>query len=546
MDDPYFPDLDTAVEANQAALVGHGQSNHALLRPDVLEGALERAQNQYHYTGSMANAAAELAHGVGHAQAFEDGNKRTAYWLTHHFLRENGYGPETMPDDDEELAEHLIGYGEGTHDFQDTANMFHGRGHISRWNNVIATQDDDSWFEDYVRLALACEPPKLPPRTQRLGSTTGGWFPTLPELAHIYASGGTPLDRQYLCQIIETQLEGHGIRRAQYSFDWDHSDHQLIQEQDVFIKTATNFRYSSWADIETKAKRLIQTGKVHILRNGAQYIASHVEGDHGDYECEIQRLDPTSKAISLWSCSCPWDQFAWQRTRSWKKYEGRCCKHILATFWLSQSMPLDEEIGPGSEPQSPQPGGGGAMSPEMAQVPGGGTGAVPPAGAPGPVKPGIPNQQAPMPEPSGVPGQAPEPQPLIPQYPMDPSLQPAINPVSVPGQKPQTPLNPLQSPGGTFSHVAAQQFQNGDMVQLKKADFGTAVGLNGGETVEVGTNSIGEILGTDPLGLVQAYFAGPMSQSGKLQPHGVTLWCWPSDLIPRFDVRPPGPATRRR
>src|SRR5208282_5840113 len=134
--EPYFPTVDDAVEFNQAALEHHGQTNHALLRPDVLEGALGRAQNQYHYTGSMANAAAALAHGVGQAQAFEDGNKRTAYWLTHHFLHENGYG-QIAPSDDEELADHLIGYGEGTHGMDDTANMFRGRGHISKVTNIL-------------------------------------------------------------------------------------------------------------------------------------------------------------------------------------------------------------------------------------------------------------------------------------------------------------------------------------------------------------------------------------------------------------------------
>lgn len=121
-----FPSLEDAIAANQAALAAAGQGNHALLRPEVLEGALGRAQNQYYYTGSLANAAAALAHGVGQAQAFEDGNKRTAYWLTHQFLHENGLG-HLAPDDDEELADHLVGYGEGTHQMEDTADMFRAR-----------------------------------------------------------------------------------------------------------------------------------------------------------------------------------------------------------------------------------------------------------------------------------------------------------------------------------------------------------------------------------------------------------------------------------
>lgn len=124
--EPFFPTVEDAVEANKASLAGWGQTNHALLRPDVLEGALGRAQNYWHYERSLPRAAAALAHGVGQAQAFEDGNKRTAYWLTHHFLHENGLG-HLAPDDDEELADHIIGYGEGTHGMEDTARMFEAR-----------------------------------------------------------------------------------------------------------------------------------------------------------------------------------------------------------------------------------------------------------------------------------------------------------------------------------------------------------------------------------------------------------------------------------
>jgi hypothetical protein len=418
---------------------------------------------------------------------------------------------------------------------------------MPQWTQITATQSDDAFFEDYIRLALACEPPKLPDRTLRLGAVQAGWFPTVPGTAHIFASGGTPLDRFYACQIIEEQLAGHDIRRAQYSLDWDHSDTQLVKE-------------ASWTDIEQKAKGLLQGGKVHILRNGAQVIASHVEGEHGNYECEIQRQDPNSQSISLWSCTCPWDQFAWQRTRKWKKYEGRCCKHVLATFWLSQSMPLDEEIGPGAEgPQEPQ-GGAGAIpatfqegapqpTPGMEQVPGGGTGMVPPAGTPGPQKPGLPNQTAPSPVPTGpVPGQAPEPQPLIPQYPMDPSLQPAINPVSVPGQKPQSPLNPVQNSGGTFSFVkqSAETYVNGDMIQLLHEDVGQTVGLNSGQTQIIPQGSVGEVLGSDSLGLVNVLFSGSVAaERGNLEPHGVAAWLWPKDIA-RSNSRPPGPAVRRR
>lgn len=776
------------------------------------------------------------------------------------------------------------------------------------WDNVTATQNDDAFFEDYVRLALACEPPKLPAKVQRLGAVAAGWFPTLPATAHIFAEGGTPLDRAFARQVIATQLEGHGIKPASYSLDWDLADETLIKE-------------AGWPDIQAKATRLIQQGKVKITGNAADIVTGVVEGDHGTYNTEVQRQDPNSQSISMWSCECKWDQFAWQRTRQWKRLEGRVCvmpgtlitlktgeqipiedvkvddlvlthngigrvtqtmqndyvgrifsiyrfgfpdplevtedhevwstqtpdsvrnakynqgdlsrqgfkinddsflkplpqwvdsqdlrvhdwvastwvqptplgvgyhfatalgyylaegnivsqngklteiqwtfhedesdlhealaqalghlssarvrtyqypdrsvvsiritdhrlakefselaghyarqkklaasvlrwpiqdleamleahyqgdgtynqkdarlthytasddlaqqlfdilvkcgyvpswqrvtnnggpqnreavltmnrisykrqktgkgngrrrfearymskitkieereyegpvynlavdnqesyvangvvvhncSHVLATYWQALGMPLDEEIGPGSEggPQPEGGEGGGTMQapgqserPEptptpspFAQVPGGGTGMVPPAGTPGPQKPGLPNQQAPTPEPAGaVPGQAPEPRSLIPQYPMDPALQPAVNPVSVPGQKPQTPLNPIQNPGGTFSHVAAETtFTNGQMVQLKQEDYGQTVGLESGDTKLIPQNSIGEVLGVDPLGLVNVYFAGPQAQAGRMEPHGVTMWAWPQDLIARPDVPAAGPAIRRR
>lgn len=790
------------------------------------------------------------------------------------------------------------------------------------WDKVTSTQNDDAWFEDYCRIALACEPPKLPERIQRLGSVAAGWFPTLPGTAHVFATGGTSLDRAFAFQVIAAQLEGHGIKPASYSLDWDLADETLIKE-------------AGWPDIQAKATRLIKSGKVKITGNARDIVTGVVEGDHGTYNTEVQRQDPESQSISMWSCecsvagnmivmadgtrkavedievgdrvltalgtigvvghtmnrhydgdifgfcmggssetiwvtgkhrlltpegpkeakdwegddctflpqpilgetkairvsdfvsglieqdgwlykpnklfgsnrvrkesrpisplsphqkpipveiafdenfarlaglfvaegmatprgelrwafnanephlanemvrrlgaygidnaqisqkgnsltvavqakpladlfvqlfgtgshdkklhpvimampkhilsiffdawvegdghrskngvryllatvsdnlamqarlilsllgcesvirrkeknssplvpnggpinyviwrtnqttpkkvtrrfeeskvvqqmrpiarhhftgtvynfevleehsyvfapgiaslNCKWDQFAWQRTRQWKKYEGRTCSHVLATYWQGLSLPFDEDIGPGAGEPQPEGGEGGAAmvapgqseqpAPEpqpspFAQVPGGGTGMVPPAGTSGPQKPGLPNQTAPTPEPAGgVPGQAPEPRSLIPQYPHDPALQPAVNPVSVPGQKPQTPLNPIQNPGGTFSHIAAQQFTNGDMVQLKQADFGQTVGLNAGETKEVPANSIGEILGVDPLGLVNVYYAGPQGEAGRMEPHGVTAWHWPKDIIPRPDLRKPGPATRRR
>ena len=127
----YFPTLEDAREANVQSLAIHGQTNHALLRSDVLEFALGRAANHYEYGEGeqaelIANAAGALAHGVGAAQAFEDGNKRTAYWLTHGFLYANGFA-QLAREDDTEFAEQLVGHGEGACSMEETQGLFRGR-----------------------------------------------------------------------------------------------------------------------------------------------------------------------------------------------------------------------------------------------------------------------------------------------------------------------------------------------------------------------------------------------------------------------------------
>jgi hypothetical protein len=517
---------------------------------------------------------------------------------------------------------------------------------------IIATQDFESFFEDYVKEVISSDTAGLPPFKQRIGAATASWFECQPGVYHLSAKGGTIGDRALAQAVVQAQLDAQGFKRATYTFRWDRSDSELMKT-------------SAWQDIEAKAKRLIESGKVHVLRNSGETIVGHVEGDHGNYESEIWRNDPNSQSISLWDCTCPWDQFAWQRTRQWKKLEGRPCAHVLALYWKSLATPLDEESSPGEGPTTPNAGMPGGAAPIVQGQP-----SFQPSMGPGQASPG---STAPMP-----PGVAAPPPELIPQFPGNPELQPQVNPVSVPGGKPQTPLNPVQNigapgVGGTFSKVAdwdldesyyhraptqererirahglhpsapkdspfwqeehesldpqiatqpkgvylapsvkdtmtgpgyeytdvwkvdpsyleekqsdplfpeadmvvvphaippealslhipyehsearkakvanEEQFANGVMVVNKNTEWGTAVGLNPGESVEIPMNSQGEVLGQDPTtGMIEVYFAGPMKERGNLEPHGAVAFFFPSELTLRPDIRPPGPAIRRR
>src|SRR4051812_33358533 len=181
--------------------------------------------------------------------------------------------------------------------------------------NITKVTDEQDWLEGYVKLALAVPPPSLPAKRHKLGSCSIQWFETEPGMAFLDTRGGTVNDRSLAREYMKAMLSGHGYRIARYEIDYDGPD------TDEALSKIAGVKVSKWTDIMAKAKRLIQTGKVQLLRNGGDTIVGSVVGDHGTYQTEISREDPNSQSITQWQCDCPWDQYAWQRTRQWKKYE---------------------------------------------------------------------------------------------------------------------------------------------------------------------------------------------------------------------------------
>lgn len=243
---------------------------------------------------------------------------------------------------------------------------------------------------------------------------------------------------------------------------------------------------ASWADVAAKAKRLVQQGKVTILRNAPHHVMAHVVGDGTDnggepdeHDVEISRHDPASQIIEQWNCDCAWAQYAFDRTRKWKKFEGRVCSHVLATYWKARSTPLDlqdqepgfqsgpgQKIGPTAPGQQILPG----MTPDdlanqqQQQQPE----TLPdedqttPPSVPPPAPSAVPpsNADISIPKQPTSPYTTPK-EPVVPQRQQlqlfditaPPGMQPTPQalPVSTPGGRPPTPGNPVQFPG-TFSH----------------------------------------------------------------------------------------------
>lgn len=107
---PGFPSVDELKELNRKIHDDAGTPERSKLdQPSPLKTCLERARGAYVDTpDGVIQTAALLAHGIAHAQAFVDGNRRTAYFATLSFLQANRFrGLSPMDGDDHLLARYL-------------------------------------------------------------------------------------------------------------------------------------------------------------------------------------------------------------------------------------------------------------------------------------------------------------------------------------------------------------------------------------------------------------------------------------------------------
>jgi hypothetical protein len=278
----------------------------------------------------------------------------------------------------------------------------------------------------------------------------------------------------------------------------DDNENDLTPEEEQKVRAEVKLtKMANWNDIMEKAQRYRSEGRVILDMNSATDVVGRVYGDTARentgqdyYETTFSRQDPNSNAITQWQCSCPWDDYAWQRTRQWKKYEGRPCAHVLALHWESQTQPLDEDT-PEAQGQEQ------LFNPALFS----------PAGPP---MPGGPNA-----------GPIPVQQPATPAVP----AVPATSQPTQPGQ------DPLGIPGA-FSHVKwAAAFRNGDIIMARENLWGEDRDGNG-HTVPMNTG--GEVLWSDPENVVAIF---PL-ETGELEPHLIRVECTPNQVAINKKLQP--------
>ncbi len=108
MTEPKWLSREDVEELQAIAIEKDGGLTGGLVKPDLLESALARPQNEYAYAGEhdMFKLAAAYAEGIAQNHAFADANKRTAFMAADVFLYQNGV--ELQKAKGRELADMMV------------------------------------------------------------------------------------------------------------------------------------------------------------------------------------------------------------------------------------------------------------------------------------------------------------------------------------------------------------------------------------------------------------------------------------------------------
>lgn len=110
--EPWFLDIVQVEELHEASLEAYGGTSGCRDR-GMVESSLGAAQNTYFYgQGDLFDVAASYAFHIAQAQAFLDGNKRTAVATAMVFLAGNGFARIPTPEFLNKLYEAMIAIAE--------------------------------------------------------------------------------------------------------------------------------------------------------------------------------------------------------------------------------------------------------------------------------------------------------------------------------------------------------------------------------------------------------------------------------------------------
>ena len=120
----------TVVRAIHVDQIRQNGGPAGLRDPGMLESAMERPRNRWHYEpdADLAQIASAYGYGLARNHAFVDGNKRVAFLVMYVFLGLNGYRIEAG---EPEVVAVMLGVADGSVEEQTLADWL--RDHLCLW-----------------------------------------------------------------------------------------------------------------------------------------------------------------------------------------------------------------------------------------------------------------------------------------------------------------------------------------------------------------------------------------------------------------------------
>lgn len=139
------------------------------------------------------------------------------------------------------------------------------------------------------------------------------------------ANCGKPIQQSYVNATYKNSWEHEGSLAIFCETDWPQMGLQATP-------TDTQ-KTSSWRDVQLKAVRMRNAGRINLISHEPDIVTADVQGDHGNYRVELYRQYPGERNVTLWDCECLWDDYCWGTSAARRKFEGRMCSHALGTLY---------------------------------------------------------------------------------------------------------------------------------------------------------------------------------------------------------------------
>lgn len=102
------------------------------------------------------------------------------------------------------------------------------------------------------------------------------------------------------------------------------------------ILPESNIKTADWASVKEKGRRLVSSGRVHVIQKSKYKILAVVTGDTGTYDVYVSDRTRVNKyennEPSFWDCTCQWGNWSFAR----ETFTGRICSHAYAAYLVLQ------------------------------------------------------------------------------------------------------------------------------------------------------------------------------------------------------------------